>query len=137
MLERTTLPGRMTPAPADQSPDKGIAALGALTSLGAVFAAASCCVLPLTLGALGIGAGFSSTFGVLTPLRWPLTIFATVATAGGWWFYLRRRRACSMASCAAAAPRRTTFITLAVSTVLVVFALSWGLFEAPLIGLVS
>jgi mercuric ion transport protein len=73
----------------------GLSVLGALASFGAVFAAASCCVLPLGLAALGVGAGLSSAFAALIPLRWPLTILSIIGLAGGWWFYARRRRACA------------------------------------------
>ena len=61
------------PAPTRRA-DTGLSVLAALTSFGAVLAAASCCVLPLALAAMGVGAGVSSTFAALMPLRWPLTV---------------------------------------------------------------
>lgn len=111
----------------------GLTALGAAASFGAVLAAASCCFLPLALAALGIGAGLSSTFAVLMPLRWPLTILSILGLAAGWWSYARRRRACAAdRSCTVPLPSRATLILLAVGTILTVIALLWDRFEVPL-----
>ena len=61
--------------------DRGVAALGRAASFGALFSAAACCVLPLALGAIGLGAGGLAT---IVPFHWPLTIAASVAVAVGW-----------------------------------------------------
>jgi mercuric ion transport protein len=116
----------------------GLSVLGALASFGAVFAAASCCVLPLGLAALGVGAGLSSAFAALIPLRWPLTILSIIGLAGGWWFYARRRRACaSDQSCSVRLPSRTTPVMLAIGTAMTVIALLWDQIEAPLMKALS
>ena len=116
----------------------GLTALGAIASFGAVLAAASCCVLPLALAALGIGAGLSSTFASLMPLRWPLTVLSILGLAAGWWSYARRRRACAAdRSCTMPLPSRATPILLTVGTILTVIALLWDRLEAPLMKALS
>ncbi len=116
----------------------GLSLLGALASFGAVFAAASCCVLPVALAALGVGAGLSSTFAALMPLRWPLTALSILGLATGWWFYARRRRACALdRSCTMPLPSRATPIVLAIGTTLTVIALLWDRLEAPLMKALS
>lgn len=117
--------------------DAGLTAIGALTGFGAVLAAASCCVLPLVLGALGVGAGLSSTFAALMPLRWPLTALSILGLAAGWWSYARRRRACAADRSCAMPPSRATSIVLAIGTAMTVVALLWDLLEAPLMKALS
>lgn len=118
--------------------DKGLSALGALAGFGAVFAAASCCVLPLALAALGVGAGLSSTFATLMPLRWPLTALSTLGLVAGWWSYARRRRACTTdRSCTLPLPSRATPIVLALGTAMTLIALIWDRVEAPLMKALS
>lgn len=116
----------------------GLTGLGALASSGAVLAAASCCVLPLALTALGIGAGLSSTFETLTALRWPLTALSVLGLVAAWWSYARRRRACAADRfCAVLPPSRATPIVLAIGTTLTLVALRWDHLEAPLMNALS
>ena len=57
-MNQETIPREPLGAPTSRRrADTGLSALGALASLAAVLAAASCCVLPLALAALGLGAG--------------------------------------------------------------------------------
>lgn len=139
LLNESTTSNELLDSPArPHSADTKLSALGALASFGAVFAAASCCVLPLALAALGIGAGLSSTFAALMPLRWPLTMLAIVGLAAGWWFHIRRRRACAAdRSCTVLPPSRATPIVLASGTVVTLVALLWDRFEAPLMKVLS
>lgn len=110
--------------------DRGVAALGTLASIGALFSAAACCVLPLALAAIGVGsAGLSS----LVPFHWPLTIAAILLVAAGWLFFLRKRQACARdATCAAALPAKSSLAFLWVATVSVTISASWSFIEAPL-----
>lgn len=118
--------------------DAGLSALGALASFGALLAAGSCCVLPLALAALGVGAGVSSAFAVLMPLRWPLTALALVGLATGWLLFARRRRDCAAAqSCTAGRPARSTPIILSAGTILTLIALIWDRLETPLMKALS
>jgi len=118
--------------------DAGLSVLGALAGLGAALAAASCCVLPLALAALGVGAGLSSTFTALTPLRWPLAALSFVGLAAGWWAYMRRRSACAAhRSCTVPLPSRGTPIVLMIGTALTLIALIWDRLEALLMEALS
>jgi mercuric ion transport protein len=111
-------------------PARSVAAAGTVASFAALFAAAACCVLPLALAILGLGAGGLAVF---VPLRWPLTIASIVVVSAGWLVYLRKRRACAGdASCRIAPPSRFTFVLLSVATIFVVLSSAWGSIEAPL-----
>lgn len=110
--------------------DRGVATLGTLASIGALFSAAACCILPLALAAIGVGsAGLSS----VVPFHWPLTIAAIVAVAAGWLFYLRKRNVCVRdAACTTQRPAKSTFVLLCVATVFVTISAGWPFIEAPL-----
>lgn len=110
--------------------DSGFAAAGAAVGLGALTAAASCCVLPLALAGAGISA---SALAPLVPLRLPLSLLALAAILAGWFFLHRRTRACSTdPTCAR--PARSTPVLLAVATLFVLLSLAWPLFEASLVS---
>lgn len=115
--------------------DRGVAALGTLASLGALFSAIACCVLPLSLAALGLGAG---GLAFVVPYHWPLTIAAAAAVAAGWLLHARKRRACAVdPACAAAPPRRSTLVMLCAATVMVVISSLWNFIEQPLMRLLG
>jgi mercuric ion transport protein len=112
-----------------------MAALGAITGLGAL-AASSCCVLPIALGSLGASAGVFTILGVLAPLYTPLMLVSVLAVIVGWFFYARRwqQAACEPdGSCPA--PRRSliALVLLSLATLLIAAAASWGHFEPTLI----
>ena len=138
-MNQETIPREPLGAPTSRRrADTGLSALGALASLAAVLAAASCCVLPLALAALGLGAGLSSNFAALIPLRWPLTATSLIGLAAGWWAYAQRRRSCAGdRSCTMPLPARATPILLAIGTVLTLIAFAWDLLEAPLMNALS
>lgn len=104
--------------------------MGTLASMGALFSAAACCILPLALAAIGVSsAGLSS----VVPFHWPLTIAAIAAVAAGWFFYLRKRNACVRdATCTTAPPTKSTFVLLCVATGFVTISAGWPFIEAPL-----
>lgn len=110
--------------------DRGVATVGTVASIAALFSAAACCILPLGLGAIGIGsAGLSS----IVPFHWPLTIAAIVAVAAGWFLYLRKRQACARdATCTTAPPAGSTLALLSIATMVVAISACWGFIEAPL-----
>lgn len=111
--------------------EQGFAAVGAVMSFGGVGAAAACCVLPLALASIGVGA---SGLAALSPLHARLSAIALLAVIGGWFFYLKKRRACaSGADCAK--PAASTLLLLLVATVLIVVSAIWPFIEAPLMGL--
>lgn len=119
--------------PASGGADRGVAVLGTAASLGALFSAAACCVLPLALGAIGLGAG---GLAAVVPLRWPLTIAAIAAVAAGWLLHVRKKRACARdASCTA--PSRATFAMLCLATAFVTISALWSFVETPLMKLLG
>jgi len=115
--------------------DRGLAALGSIAGLGALFSAAACCVLPLALAGMGIGSAGLATF---VPFRWPLTLGAALFVAAGWFLYLRRKRRCAADThCAVAPPARMTFAMLGVASAFVIVSSLWALIEAPLLRLMG
>ena len=106
-----------------------VAAAGALAGLTALLSAAACCVLPLALAAVGLGAGSLAAF---VPYRWPLTAVALVMIAVGWTLYFRNRRACASEECEASGRSTVTLVMLGVATVAAAFSAMWGLLEQPL-----
>lgn len=133
MTNQTLSGSPLTPRGAGNGKEGGVAALGAVASFGAVFAAAACCVLPAALAAFGVGAGLSSSFSMLVPFHWPLTIAAVAAIVLGWVFYARRRKLCATDStCTRTPPTRATFIMLCIATAFVALSVIWPYIEAPL-----
>ena len=121
---------KMTQPAAFEAADKGAANLGVLAGFGALFSATACCVLPLAMGALGIGVG---GLAAVVPFHWPLTIAALVAVAAGWFLYLSKRQACvGDRDCAVAPPSRATFVLLCLATSFVTISALWGYIEQPL-----
>ncbi|MFN3724672.1 MAG: hypothetical protein ACK4SZ_00050 [Allosphingosinicella sp.] len=113
--------------------DSGLATAAAVGSLGALTAAASCCVLPLALAGAGVSA---SAFASLVPLRLPLSLIALLAVLAGWFFLYRRTRSCVVDS-ACARPSRSTPVLLVAATLFVLLSLSWPLFEASLVSVLQ
>lgn len=100
-----------------------LAALGVVTGAGAVFAA-SCCVLPLVLGGLGVGASVFVLLEALANYRSAILILSAGLVALGWAFYFRSRGA------------RSPAIVLSLATFLVVTAASWDRFEPSLLKII-
>ena len=135
LRRRSLVDDTLTARTSSGGADRGAAALGTAASFGALLSAAACCVLPLALAAVGLGAGGLVT---LVPFHWPLTILALVAVATAWLLYARRKRACASGpGCAAAPPSRATFLMLCLSTVFVALSAFWGFIEAPLMRLLG
>lgn len=122
---------RVAPLERAGGAETGVAAIGTAASLTALFSAAACCVLPLALAAVGLGAGGLS---FLVPYHWPLTVGSAVAVAAGWFLYLRKRRACSSDSaCTSTTPTKATLVILCVATAFVFLSALWPSFiEQPL-----
>lgn len=113
--------------------DKGFAAAGAVGGLGALTAAASCCVLPIALAGVGVSA---STLAPLVPWRLPLSLLALLAVLAGWFFLYRRTLACATdPTCAR--PARSTPVMLTIASLFVLLSLAWPLFEAPLVSVLQ
>jgi mercuric ion transport protein len=113
--------------------EQGLATVGAIMGFGGVSAAAACCVLPLALASVGVGASGLAAFG---PLHSPLSAIALLVVAAGWFFYAKKRRACTTdAECPRPSP--ATLPLLVVASALVALSAIWPFIEAPLMGLFS
>lgn len=116
-----------------------LASLAATLGLGAVTAAAACCVLPLALASVGIGAGLAAGFTVLASIRTPLLIASGAVLIVAWLIWWRRpKRACGPdQACAVPDRRRGLLALLIASTVLIVLAGLWSSLEPMLMKWVS
>lgn len=65
---------------------------GMLSSVGAVLAACSCCILPVALAGIGLSTGLSSVMSPLGPLQGPMAALSFVLVAFSWIVVLRQRR---------------------------------------------
>lgn len=90
-------------------------------AVGAVFAWAACCVLPMSLALAGLGLG---SLGWFAGQRTWFTLTALVTIGAGWILTWRRSRMCRIAS-ACAAPSRLGIGLLGAATLLVLLALIW------------
>ena len=120
-------------------PVRGIASIAAALGLGAVTAAAACCVLPLALASIGVGAGLASVLGGLASVRTPLLVLSAVAVAVAWGMWWRKREtACAPGdACATDAKPRRSVGLLVSATALVGLAAIWGPIEPMLMKWVS
>jgi mercuric ion transport protein len=108
--------------------DKAAAGLATISGFGGLFAAAACCVLPLALAGVGIGA---AGLARLAPLHAPLSAIALIAVVAGWFLHLRRKRACAArADCAP--PSNVTLPLLVAATIFVALSGTWPFLEPDL-----
>lgn len=110
------------------------------TAVGGVFAAlgvcASCCLLPFTLAALGVGGVWIGALDALAPYK---PIFVGVAGAllayGFYAVYWKRRKACAAgASCTTCRPGRSVRAGLWVATVLAASSVLFDYLEPYLLS---
>ena len=111
-----------------QVPETGVSErLPAATGFVAALLAASCCLLPLGLIALGLaGAGLMMTMMRYEWVTLPLGVFGLVGAYG---VFFRERRRCDAAGCRLVG-ERSTQIVLALATVVVVVALLLRVFPS-------
>ena len=130
-----TMQGDSPSAIAPASP-RWLAALGLIAGLGAVVAS-SCCVIPLGLAALGVGAGVLGSLELVAAWRVPLLSVSALAIAWGWGAWrLKRPVACSSASsCATPERSRATLALLLVASALVLAAAGWSYIDPMLLKL--
>ncbi len=96
-------------------------------AVGAVFAWAACCVLPMSLALTGLGLGGLSW--IAGQRAW-ITLAALGVIGLGWGLTWRRARMCRTQG-ACPAPSRLGIGLLAAATLLVVLALVWQPFVEP------
>lgn len=91
----------------------------------AAIAASACCVLPLALGALGVGGAWLSELTLLAPYRTPLRVVAILLLGAGFWMvYARRTSVVEGASCPAVPGQRVTKSLLWLGLIVLAAALS-------------
>lgn len=104
----------------------GLAAVGAgVTATVAALAAVTCCVLPLSLAVLGVGAGWLGGFAFLVPYQPMLAGAAALVLAAAWLLAARRRGG------GWRVPRARTTAVLAAATLLTALAVSRQWWEPP------
>ena len=59
--------------------------------LAAAVAASTCCVLPLSLGAIGVGGAWASTFSVLAPYQTAFRVLAILLLGVAFWLVYGQR----------------------------------------------
>ena len=105
-----------------------------LSSVGAVLAACSCCILQMALAGIGLSTGFGTMLSPLGSLRWPMVGLSVLMLAVSWIMVIRQRRQ----ACGCGAPhigiwlRSPKVLMLMVASLLTVVSISWGAFEPAL-----
>ncbi len=129
----------LTPVAEAKPSARGLASLTTALGFGAVTAAAACCVLPLALASLGVGASLAGSFAALAAVRTPLLVIAAFVLTGAWVVWWRARGAACAPGEACAAPVRSRgpLILLIISTVLVGLAGVFPMLEPTLMKWVS
>ena len=97
----------------------GSLSAGVAASAGAVLSSL-CCLLPLTVIALGLGSG--AFMAVTMQYRWILIPTGVLGVVGGFALYIRERRRCDALACRVAGGR-TTLVLLVLASLVVVTAI--------------
>jgi len=93
----------------------------------AAIAASTCCVLPLGLGAVGLGGAWLSTLAVVASYEAAFRILAILLLGAGFWLvYARRSAGGDGASCSVVPARRVTKTLLWAGAIAVAVVLSAG-----------
>lgn len=134
--------GQETPSapssPSSTTTPKWLAGASLVAGVGAVIAS-SCCVLPLGLAAIGVGAG---VFGVLNEVAaWRVTLLfiSTLAVASGWGaWWIKRREAClTDPRCAPQSLTQSPTALLIIATAVVILAAGWEHIDPVLLKLIK
>lgn len=108
----------------NEKPIAGWLSVLGLASGASAILAASCCVLPLMLGGLGLGAWLFSPLEFLADYQKPILLSGIGLIAFAWFVYFRRGGA------------KSTAAVLALSSLMVITAASWSVLERPLLKMV-
>lgn len=128
----------VAPAPAAPAAPKWFAALGLVAGLGAVVAS-SCCFIPLSLAALGAGAGVLGGLEMVAEWRVPFLAVSALGVVGGWgvWWWKRPAPCASSSACASPQRSRATLGLLLSASLIVALAASWGAIDPMLLKLLK
>ena len=102
--------------------------------LGAALAASTCCVLPLSLGAAGLGGAWLSRLSILAPYQTAFRVLAILLLGVAFWMVYGRRTAAvaAAAACAVVPSERITKTALWVGAIMMALVLSSGWWERVL-----
>ena len=105
-----------------------------VSSVGAVLAACSCCILPMALAGAGLSTGLGSVLSPLGSLRWPMVGLSVLMLAVSWTIVIRQRwQGCRCGPSHIGIWLRTPkVLMLVVASLLTLVSLSWGAFEPAL-----
>jgi mercuric ion transport protein len=95
---------------------------GLIAALGA----STCCVLPVSLSAVGLSGAWLSSLTALAPYQIFLRIAAILLLATGFWLVYASRPALAEGAACAVAPRRLTKTALWVGAIVMALVLSSG-----------
>ncbi len=101
--------------------------LPATTGLVAAVLAASCCILPISLIALGVASG--SLMMTTMRYQWITLPLGVVGLSGAYALYFRNRRPCQIEGCRLVG-QRVNQVLLAIATTVVVAALLLRIFPS-------
>lgn len=107
-----------------------LANLMAAGGLGAAVAASTCCVVPLSLAALGVGTAWVSALSFLAPYQTGFRVAAIVMLGAAFWLIYRpRRTAADGAACPPEPSRRWTKTAAWIGAVVVGLAVTSAWWE--------
>ena len=93
----------------------------------AAVAASTCCVLPLSLAAVGLGGAWLSTLSVLAQYAMEFRVLAVLLLGAGFWFaYTRRPAGSKAAACPTMPSERATKALLWTGAIVLSLVLSSG-----------
>jgi mercuric ion transport protein len=99
----------------------------ASTGLAAALAASTCCVMPLTLGAMGLGGAWLSSLSLLAPYQMTFQVLAVLLLGAAFWtVYGRRVPTADGSACAAVPTQRFAKSALWLGALAVALVLSFG-----------
>jgi mercuric ion transport protein len=98
--------------------------------LAAALAASTCCLLPLSLGAIGAGGAWLSTVSALAPYQTGFRVLAIVLLGAAFWMVYAPRPAVAGADACAVAPAQgATKAVLWLGAIVTALVLTSGLWE--------
>ena len=98
----------------------------ASTGVAAALAASTCCVVPLTFGAMGVGGAWLSNLSVLAPYQTTFRVLAVLLLGAAFWtVYGRLGRTVDGAACAAFPSQGATKTALWIGAFVMALVLSF------------
>ena len=93
----------------------------------AALAASTCCVVPLSLAAVGVSGAWLASLSALTPFQTWLRVLAILLLGAGFWMvYWRSARSTDSKTCVVPTSQRTTKSALWIGALLMALVLTSG-----------